>query len=268
MPSSPVDLDAYFARIGYAGPHAATFEVLSSLHAAHVAAIPFENLDVLLGRGIRLDLESIQQKLVRDRRGGYCFEHNRLFTEVLLALGFRVTTLAARVLWNVPNPAAMPRTHMTLLVDCGGGPYIADVGFGGVALTDPIPFHATKTAATRRIFPIGQEYFHQVWRNEAWADVYRFTLEPHGPADYELANWFTSTHPASRFRQNLIVARAGQGRHRALLNRELTIRHADGRVEKRSVDTPQELLTLLADEFELHFSADTRFGPPGSPWPS
>jgi N-hydroxyarylamine O-acetyltransferase len=269
MPHALVDLDAYFARIGYAGHRAPSFDILRALHAAHVSTIPFENLDVLLGRGIRIDLDSIERKLVRDRRGGYCFEHNTLFAAVLRTLGFDVITLAARVLWNVPNPAVMPRTHMTLLVTFDRRRYLADVGFGGVALTEPLLFEPMRNSSpSRRIVRGENDYLHQVWRNESWSDVYRFTLEPHIAVDYELANWFTSTHPASRFRQNLIVARSGRDRHTTLMNRELTVRHHDGRVDKRAIATPQELLAVLAEGFDLHFPPETRFGPPGSGWPT
>ena len=92
-----VDLDAYFARIGYGGPAAPRLDVLNDLMSAHVQAVPFENLDVLLGRGIRIDLESLQNKLVHARRGGYCFEHATLFAAVLEQLGFQPTRHSSRV---------------------------------------------------------------------------------------------------------------------------------------------------------------------------
>src|SRR5688572_5787925 len=98
----PLDLDAYFERIGHRGPRPATLDTLAAIHALHPAAIPFENLDPFLGRPVRLDLPSLERKLVDERRGGYCFEHNLLLAAVLRRLGFAVTGLAARVLWNQP----------------------------------------------------------------------------------------------------------------------------------------------------------------------
>src|ERR1700756_4948956 len=92
-----MDLKAYSARIGYTGAFAPTAETLAELHLAHATHIPFENADILLGRPIRLDQESLQAKLVAQRRGGYCFEQNLLFAAALEELGFRVTRLAARV---------------------------------------------------------------------------------------------------------------------------------------------------------------------------
>jgi N-hydroxyarylamine O-acetyltransferase len=272
MPIATVDLEAYFKRIQYTGPRVATLDVLSALHFLHVCAIPFENLDVLLGRGIDLDLAAIERKLIRQGRGGYCFEQNSLFAAVLRQLGFDVTTLAARVRWQVPADVVLPRTHMMLLVTIDGIRHVADVGFGGLSLSAPIRLDDESPQTTphsqRRLLRDGDERVHQVFRHDTWLDVYRFTLEPHSAVDYELANWFTSTHPRSRFRQNLIVARAARDRHYTLANREFTVRHNDGRVEKRSLETADELLAVLADPFGLTFPADTRFGPNGSAWPA
>src|SRR5262249_55952398 len=134
-----IDLDAYFARIGYAGPRAPTLAVLRAIHALHPAAIPFENLDPFLGRLVSLEIAALQQKMVAGRRGGYCFEHNTLFKAALDALGFRVTGLAARVRRVMPSDGSEnPRTHMLLKVDLDEGTYLADVGFGGYLLSAPL----------------------------------------------------------------------------------------------------------------------------------
>ena len=117
-----IDLDAYFARIGYAGPRAATLEVLQALELAQPAAIPFESLDPFLGRPVRLDSVSLDAKLVRGGRGGYCFEQNGVFLRVLRALGFEVTPLSARVVWMEPEDAPLPPlSHMLLRVDAPRG---------------------------------------------------------------------------------------------------------------------------------------------------
>lgn len=268
---SSSDLDAYFARIAYDGPRAATFEVLCALHRHHVCAIPFENLDVLLDRGIRIDLASVTRKLVTDHRGGYCFEQNTLFAAVLRTLGFEVITLGGRVRWKVPDEVPTARTHMILLVHCDGRRHLCDVGFGGLSLSTPIDLDVGTEQRSghesRRVSRRDGEYVHQVLRHGHWLDVYRFTLEPHGAVDYELANWYTATHPASRFRQNLVAALAAEDRHYTLANHGFNIRHADGRVEKTVIASADELLDVLRSRFGLHFPAGTRFGPPGSPWP-
>ncbi len=267
-----LDLDAYFARIGYAGPRTPAIVTLHALAAAHVQSIPFENLDVLLGRTIELDPAAIFQKLVRDRRGGYCFEQNSLLLDALLALGFRAAPLSARVRWQRPRDFTPPRTHLFIRVELDGVSWFVDAGVGGLSLTCAIRLHHDGEQLTphepRRILREGARYFHQVRFDTEWLDVCEFTLEEMPPIDRELANWWTSTNPNSKFRQNLILGRAApHGVRHTLMNREFTTRHADGRAEKRDLATATELLAVLADTFGLHFPADTRFGPPGSPWP-
>ena len=152
-------LDAYLDRIGYAGPRTATLDTLEAVHALHPAAIPFENLNPLLGWPVSLDVEALQAKLVGGGRGGWCFEQNTLFRHALEALGFSVTNLAARVLWNAPpNSPIGARSHMLLLVDLGGHLYIADVGFGGNVLTAPLRLESHIVQATphepHRLLPL------------------------------------------------------------------------------------------------------------------
>src|SRR4029077_3297684 len=113
----PVDVDAYFARTGYAGPVAPTLPVLNGIVRAHAQAIPFENLDVLLGRPIGLSTDALQRKLVARRRGGYCFEQNGFLLEVLAAIGFEVTPLSARVRFERPPGVIPPRTHLFVRVE-------------------------------------------------------------------------------------------------------------------------------------------------------
>jgi N-hydroxyarylamine O-acetyltransferase len=272
MPPAVPDLAGYFARIGYTGSRAPTLATLHALQFAHVCAVPFENLDVLLGRGIRIDLPSIEEKLVRQKRGGYCFEQNTLFAAVLRALGFGVTPLSARVRWQVPAEVSTPLTHMLLLVEAEGRRVIADVGFGSMSLSAPLLLDDENEQATphepRRLLRRGPLVVHQARLGDEWSDVYHFTLEPQLPIDYELANWFTSTHPQSRFVQNLAVSRAEPDRRHTLLNREFATRHRDGRVEKRALAGADELLAVLAEYFHLQFSAGTRFGAAGAPWPT
>ena len=267
-----LDLDSYFSRIGYTGPREPSLAVLRSLQALHPAAIPFENLDVIRRVAIRLDLPSIEKKLVRDRRGGYCFEQNALFAAVLEELGFEVTPLAARVRWQVPSQTQTALTHMVLRVDVERAPYLADVGFGGQTPTGPlrldVPDAQRTPHETFRITRTGERYALQIQLPDGYSDLYVFTLERQYLVDFELGNWFTSTHPTSHFVQNLTLARAGpEGERISLFNRELVIRRGS-EAEKRNLQTPEELLEVLASHFGLHFPAGTRFGSPGAPWPS
>jgi N-hydroxyarylamine O-acetyltransferase len=271
--ASRADIDAYFARIEYGGPREATLPVLHAITAAHSQAIPFENLDVLLGRSIDLDEGALFVKLVHQRRGGYCFEQNGLLLCVLEELGFEVTPLGARVRLQRPREYTPPRTHLCLRVELGGEGWLTDVGVGAASLTSAIRLDTDAEQSTghepRRIVREGPRYFHQVRFGSEWTDVYEFTLEEMPPIDRELANWFTSAHPRSHFKSSLMVARAlPNGRRVSVLDRELSIREGDGQSAKREIASPDDLLGVLADHFGLRFPASTRFGAPGSPWPA
>lgn len=248
-------LDAYLARIGYRGPRAATIETLAALHALHPAAIPFENLNPLLSRPVSLDRESLQAKLVAGGRGGWCFEHNTLFRYALEALGFSVASLAARVLWNAPpNHPTGPRSHMLLRVDLGDDPYIADVGFGGNVLTAPLRLEPHITQPTphepHHLLPLENGFVLEGSFGGEWKPLYRFTMEPQFPADFEVSNWYLCHHPGSFFRQTLIAARvAADGRY-ALRNNSLAI-HGKNETVKRTLADAAALRASLENDFAI-----------------
>jgi N-hydroxyarylamine O-acetyltransferase len=251
----PFDLDAYLARIGYTGPRTPTIDTLEAVHALHPAAIAFENLNPLLGLPVSLDVDSLQTKLVAGGRGGWCFEHNTLFRHALEALGFSVTCLAARVLWNAPPGSPVgARSHMLLLVDLGGSTYLADVGFGGNVLTAPLRLepHAAQTTPhePHRLLPLENGFVLEASLNGEWKPFYRFTLEPQFPADYEVSNWFLCNHPSSFFRHTLLGARATLSARYALLNNALTIRRKH-ETEKRILGDPAALRSALEVDFGL-----------------
>jgi N-hydroxyarylamine O-acetyltransferase len=268
------DLDAYLARVGYDGPRAPTLPLLRALTAAHTQSIPFENLDVLLGRRIELGVDAVFDKLVRQRRGGYCFEQNGLFLHVLTALGFEARPLSARVRIDRARDYTPPRTHMFIRVELDGASWLTDVGVGALSLTAPLRFaDGAGTQETphepRRLVREGDCWFHQARLGDAWADVCEFTGEEMPPIDREVANWYTNAHPTSHFLNRLIVARAApDGRRITLLNRELKLRDRDGHAERKEVDTAQALLAALADQFGLRFPKETRFGGGTVPWPT
>lgn len=254
-----MDLDGYLERVGARAPLAPGLEGLVSLHRAHCAAIPFENLDILLGRGISLDLPALEAKLVRDRRGGYCFEQNTLFRAALEAMGFRTTALAARV--RAGTTEMRPRTHMLLRVELPEGPFVADVGFGGDGLVHPIPLaEGQETWVGRtghRLRREGDSWVLQGDKGGGWTDLYAFTLEPHHRVDFEMANHFTSTYPRSPFVLNLTAQRSWPERRVILRNRDLSIR--EDRTETTTVRDPDHLLQVLETWFSLEFPAGTRF---------
>jgi N-hydroxyarylamine O-acetyltransferase len=258
-----LDLDAYLERIGYRGPVEPTRGVLDELHLGHVTRIPFENLDILLGRPIALDLPALEAKLVRDRRGGYCFEQNTLFKSALEALGFRITALAARV--RAGTTQIRPRTHMLLRVDLPEGAFVADVGFGGDGLLHPIRLaEGSETWVGRAGHRLRREGDLWVLEGNAggdWADLYAFTLEPHHPVDFEMGNHFTSTYPRSAFLLNLVVQRSWPEGRAILRNRELVVRE-DGASRATFIRDPEHLLEVLDSVFGLAFPPGTRFRQP------
>jgi N-hydroxyarylamine O-acetyltransferase len=250
-----VDLDAYFRRIGYAGSREPTLDTLRRIHQAHALTIPFENLDPLLRRTVRLDLPSLERKLLHCGRGGYCFEQNLLLSHVLQTLGFRVVNLAARVLWNAPRGAERPRSHMLLRVDLDDEPYIADVGFGGLTLTAPLRLLPKIEQATPhemfRLIQTSDGFVMEALVRGSWAALYRFDLQPQLLPDYEVANWFVSTHPLSHFVTSLIVARPFTGGRFALSNNQLSVHRLGAASEQRVLSSTAELRTALQDTFGL-----------------
>ena len=250
-----VDLDAYLARIGYDGPRAATPQVLADLHRLHPQAIAFENLDPFLGRPVRLDVASLQAKLVAGRRGGYCFEHNLLFMHALAALGFEVTPLAARVLWEQPADALTPLTHMLLHVRAGGRQWLADVGFGILTQTAPLRLEpGTEQPTPHETFRLvgGEPDLRvQALAGGAWRTLYRFDLSPQHETDRAAMNHYLSTHPDSRFVTGLMVARAVPGRRLGLSGNRLTEHVAGGGSTRRHIATPAELCEVLETAFGI-----------------
>lgn len=266
------DLEAYFERVGYRGSCAPTLDTLHALVAAHIQSIPFENLDVLRGVPIQIGPAAVWRKLVVDRRGGYCFEQNGLFLQVLEALGYRVTPIGARVRLQRPRDYIPPRTHLFLSVEVDGAAWLADVGVGGLSPTAALRLDTDAEQPTphepRRIVREDGRLFHQVRLAGDWTDVCEFTLDVMHPIDRELANWFTSAHPDSHFRGHLMAARATpDGARWSLLDALLTRRRRDGGAETRVLANADELLDVLAETFGLRFPKGTRFGGAGAPWP-
>lgn len=257
-----VDLDAYFDRIGYRSSRAPTLETLQNLVTAHLAAIPFENVDVLLGRGIDIAPQAVDAKLVAGRRGGYCYEQNGLFKRVLASLGFEVDGLMGRVRLNHrPGDPPMARSHMALSVQVEGDPYLVDVGFGGTTPPAPLMFDETgpqRTAHGRyRIVPFGPARLVQAEIDGAWGDLYEAGAEAQLDVDYAPANWFTSTHPSSFFTRELVAARTTPEARHTLYGARLTTRMAGGGAERWVLEA-EELERALSETFRLPVAPDWR----------
>ncbi len=254
-----IDLDAYFQRIGYEGDRSPTLKTLQAIHLHHAQAIAFENLNSFLKQTVSLDVKSLQQKLIYERRGGYCFEQNLLLRSVLIALGFQVTNLAARVVWGLPAGTITPRSHMLLQIYIDGEQYIADVGFGGSTLTTPLSLTPNIEQRTPhelfRLITTDHTYIMQVYIGQEWQSLYHFDLQEQQLPDYEVSNWYVSTYPNSLFVNTLIAARPDADCRYALRNNQLTTHHLDGRTERRVLTTVAELRAVLEDVFRLQMPA-------------
>lgn len=251
-----LDLDAYLRRVGYDGPLTASTETLFALHRAHKDTIAFENLDVALERGVSLDLGDVQRKLVGAGRGGYCFEHNLLFAAVLERLGFPVTRLLARV--RQGRPQIRYRAHTVLIVGTGAGPWMADVGFGSEGLLDPLPLTAgpvTRVGAwSWRLVREEDQWVLQSLHEDGWFDLYSFREERHFLVDFEVSNYYTAHHSRSTFTGKVVAMRGTEDVQQTLVNGELTTRHGDGRTERRSALSGDEVLDLLRDTFSIRLT--------------
>jgi N-hydroxyarylamine O-acetyltransferase len=249
------DIDSYFRRIGYSGSAAPSLETLAAIHRCHAEALAFENLNPLLGLPVLLDTQSLQQKLLRQGRGGYCYEQNLLACSALKSLGFRVAGLAARVVYGIPEGVTLPRTHMLLRVEVGNTTYVADVGFGGLTLTGPLRLEPEVEQSTPhepfRLLQDGDDWQMQAKVAGSWKALYHFTLQEQTFPDYEVANWYVSTHPRSLFVNNLIAARPDRDRRCALLNNEFVVHFLDGRTERQVLSSVAELRDALEGPFRI-----------------
>lgn len=251
-------LPSYLARIGLAVPDRPDLATLRRIHAAHVAAIPFENLDILLGAGVRLDLDALRAKLIHRRRGGYCFEHNTLLLAALGELGYTARPVEARV--RAGSTAIRPRTHMALLVRLDDAEWLVDAGFGGEGPCEPVSMAgtvSTQSGLEYRVTTEGDLRVLQARASGAWLDQYAFATGEVHPADFEVANWFTSTHPQSPFVRTLTAQRAtADARHVLRYPTYTEIR--GGRVQAREISRA-ELAPLLRDVFLIDLPVDTIF---------
>jgi N-hydroxyarylamine O-acetyltransferase len=247
-----IDMDAYCQRIQWGGQVRHDLATLASIVHAHMAHMPFENLNVLLGWPVRLDLDSLQTKLVHASRGGYCFEHSTLLGAVLDQLGFDVERKLARVTLKVPVNA-VPRTHMFLVVTVPEGRFVVDAGFGGLAPQHPLPLLHTPPAQHARLTH-WMTHEPPYWRMCAWSkgevvEAWATTLEAEGPADFEMGNHFVATHPESVFVNRILLRAITPTGRVTVMNRDATIWHG---TEAESFE--------LADRAALHELLVTHFG--------
>jgi N-hydroxyarylamine O-acetyltransferase len=259
MSDTQFDQNAWLARIGYSGPVTPTLATLNRLIFAHSHSIAYETLDIMLGRTPRLDVPTLQQKMVANKRGGYCFEQNMLFRAGLRSLGFRITNLQGRVVRGLAIDAPRPAIHMLLKVELPEGAYLADVGFGNLAPTSALllaPHIEQQTPhELMRFIDVDGELALQALLKDGWYHIYRVIPYPRFDGEYEITNWYTATHPETPYQGNIIAAKPGPNRSRiTMYNARVTMRDADGHSEKRWLTDEREFKDVLCGEFGLNMS--------------
>ncbi|SPE64504.1 Arylamine N-acetyltransferase [Streptomyces netropsis] len=252
-----LDLDGYLARIGFTGTPRADLATLRAVHRGHVAAFPFENLEILLGRPVLLDVPALQDKMVTRRRGGYCYEQNLLLAAALDRIGFSFTGLGARV--RMGSDSRRPATHMALEVQADGEQWLCDVGFGGEGLLEPLAFR-DGIRERQGDWTFGMEREQKGVRvlrtlhPEGWFDLYAIGPEERFPVDYAVMNHYISTHPRSPFVSRPVVQQTESDHRRNLVGTVLTSTRADGSRDTCEVGV-EELPDVLAREFRIELSA-------------
>ena len=267
-------LEPYLDRTGLAEAPAPDAKGLAALQLAHRCSIGFENLDVRLGRGIRIDSASVFEKIVARGRGGYCFEQNRLYSDMLAQLGIANRPLLARVLLGVAEGVVTPRTHTLLLAEIEGQPWIADAGFGG-SFVPPMPLEHGAEASTpdggrHRLLRVGERgVLAGEWRLERagpvsatdgrsaphddWQVQYAFDLGEVAQDDLEMSNHWTSTRPGTRFTSLHIASIVLPGGFAAMTERQLTI-YRDGVTETHVAEDARHYARMLREMFRIAIS--------------
>jgi N-hydroxyarylamine O-acetyltransferase len=249
------EVDLYLQRLGYDAPPPPTLDTLRDLQLRHTSTFAFENLSPLSGVPVSIDLDSIQRKLLHDGRGGYCYELNNLYMTLLQHLGFDVRGITGRVVMNVPQGTWAARTHRLTLLTLNGVRYITDVGFGGMVPTAPLRLDTEEEQATPhehyRITLDDGSYTLSAQVAGEWRAMYVFDLQRQEDVDYEIGNWYVSTHPESPFLQRLMVARTGPEIRYTLNNGSYAIHRMGGASERREITDPEALIELLREAFGI-----------------
>lgn len=258
------DPDRYLQRIKHRQGVTLTEAGLRSLLRGQLHTIPFENFDVLLGRPILLDPGSLFDKLVERPRGGYCFELNGLFLQALEYFGFEARALLARV--HLSGSPIIGRGHQLSLVTINGREWIADVGFGGQNMREPIPLEINQVCNSgsqilRLVKTEPYGVMLQSFDGELWQNLYSFDMAYAGPGDIKYGNYYTSTHPDSIFTQDRIASLPTREGVITLLNKTLKIRQEDSEQLIELPDDPR-YFEALKQNFGIELDASYDMLPP------
>ncbi|WP_017737141.1 arylamine N-acetyltransferase [Pseudomonas sp. CBZ-4] len=251
----------YLQRLGYSKPPAPTLDNLRGLQLRHVCVFAFESLSTLLHQPVPIDLASVERKVLLDGRGGYCYELNQMFLALLQELGFDARGITGRVVMGGPPDAHTARTHRLTLVTLDGVRYITDVGFGGMVPSGPLRLDSEEDQATAHEFyrlTHNADDSYTLWAEVAgeWRGLYVFDLQVQADIDYEIGNWYVSTHPGSPFLGQLKVALLAPGKRYTLNNAHYAVHYLDRPSKKRTIKQADELLVLLRETFGIRLPVD------------
>jgi N-hydroxyarylamine O-acetyltransferase len=255
MPGESLDTTTYLHRLGMAQRPAPTLATLRELQLRHTGAIAFETLSPLLHAPVPIDLASLQRKVLHDGRGGYCYELNLLFLALLRELGFDARGLTGRVVMGGPEDAMTARTHMLVLVTLDGVRHVTDVGFGGMVPTAPLLLDSQDAQPTpHEPYRLEQRDGHYLLRARVagqWRPLYVFDLQPQAQVDYDVGNWYVSTHPDSVFLGQLVAARTGEGWRKTLRNGDFAVHRTGADTQRKRLVDADAVVAALGAEFGI-----------------
>ena len=247
------DVDKYLQRISYNSEVEPTALTLRKLHLAHLRSVPFENLDIYLKRPIELDLNAFFEKIVGRNRGGFCYELNGLFAQLLKNLGYNVTMLSARAV-RADGNFGPDFDHMTLLVELEER-WITDVGFGD-SFPEPLLLDTTREQVQYgthyRILPKGDGFLYQSRSNGKWMNQYTFQLTPHELQDYAGMCVYHQTSSESTFTQKVVCTRATEEGRITVTDKKWIVRSGSNRTETE-LSGKEHFYELLRQHFGIHF---------------
>jgi N-hydroxyarylamine O-acetyltransferase len=254
-----MDVQAYLARINYTGPSLPTLATLSAIHHAHMLTVPFENLDISMGRKIVLDQDALLRKIVEQRRGGFCYEMNGAFAALLRELGFAVTLLSARV--SRESGGEGPEfDHLALRIDLPEDEsWLADVGFGDSFLKPlrlKTEIEHTDPAGVFRVVRLDQRWQMEKLYPSAWRQQYSFTLQPRQLSDFAGMCHYHQTSPETSFTQNTICTRATPEGRITLSGLKL-IQTQHGRREERLLTSEDQRVAVLREHFGIELPPES-----------
>lgn len=250
-------LTDYLTKLGFTTSPSPTLETLAKLQQRHTALFPFQTLTTVMHQPISLSLPDLQYKVIQSAQGGYCYELNLLFAELLKILGYTVEILSAHVIHEPNFIRRAPRTHIFIKAMLDEKAYLIDVGHGGLTPTTPLFIEDSSPQQTPygiyRVVQHEGDFYLQVYVGETWKTLYGFDLQPEHISDAIVGNWYVSTHPDSHFRHVLMVARTEEGGKRhALLNNRYTL-YAEGQPpHHQELSSTNEVMELIEEKFGIY----------------